>query len=373
MKYLKLVLLTLSIFLLTGTSFAQSDFAGKVVEVIDGKTVVIQITGGGKMTAALQYIEIPEPQQPLASTVRDHLSKLLMGQVVIFRAQRISTDVTIAGLLSLGGVDISQQMLRDGAAWHIPRNLSGQNEAQDASYEENQAQARAEKLGVWSVPGLKPAWEYRAELAARQEEERQKDEALREMRAKEEAQAVERAAAIKRQKDQEARRQMNAAMPIWPNVGSGRIDPATDLLTDYNAAEKAGSFETRDAILQMKSGDKEERTDFRALLVYRGESGSAAQSVFLLGFLIRDPKSTLQKKSSLVVAADKAKFSQKEAAGGATTGPNGQYQVIFYKFDKDEMTQIAYADKLEITLGGYSAVIDDITKNRLRQLLLASN
>jgi endonuclease YncB( thermonuclease family) len=373
MRYLKTIFLTLFVAIFAISAFAQRNFAGKVVEVVDGKTVVIELTGGGKMTAALQYIETPEADQPLTREVKQHLGQLVLGQVVEFRAQRISTDVIIVGQLMLGSVDISQQMLRDGAAWHVLRDQSGQDTAQDTAYEQNQGMAKADKLGVWSVPGLKPAWEYRAEMEAKKEQERQNEAAMLEMRRNFEDQLAERRAAQKRERDAQARQQMNAQMPIWPNLGSGRIDPVSDLMKDYDPGSMTGVMETRDAILQMKLGDKTERADFRGLLVYRGGDGKAYDGMFLLGFLIRDPKSVFQKKSSLVVAADKAKFTQKEAAGGATTGPNGQYNVIFYKFDKETMTQIAYADRLEITLGGYTATIDDVIKNRLRHLLLASN
>ena len=167
MKYLKLFPATLFILLLTQAAFPQSKFSGKVVDVLDGKTVVIQ-TVGGKMTAALQYIEVPEPEQPLYRTVAEHLRKLVINKRVEFRAQRVSTEV-IVGQLVMDGTDVSQQMLRDGAAWHMGRDKTGQGVVEWTAYAENQSQARAEKLGVWSVPGLKPAWEFRAE----------KEEALR--------------------------------------------------------------------------------------------------------------------------------------------------------------------------------------------------
>jgi endonuclease YncB( thermonuclease family) len=371
MKHLKSVLLI--VLLLASSAFAQRNFAGKVVEVVDGRTIVIEITGGGKMTASLQYIEVPESGQALHSTIRDHLGGLVLGKVVEFRAQHISTDVVIAGQLLVTGVDVSQQMLRDGAAWHMPREITGQDTAQNAEYDSNQSLAKAEKRGVWSVAGLKPAWEHRAELAAQKEEELKKEQALREMRENYEREVAERQRAQKREQTIKARQAANAQMSFWPNVGMSKIDPASNLLMEYDPIKKVGSVETRDGVLDMALGDKKEKADFRALLVYQGESAKST-GVFLIGFLIREPKkSAFNKASSLQISADKAKIAMKGAVGESPFGPNGQWNVIFYKFDKEQMTQIAYADKLEIKLAGYSATIDDKAKNSMRHLLLASN
>ena len=373
MRYIKLFVLSISLLLLTSPAFAQRNFAGKVVEVVDGKTVVIELTGGGKMTASLQYIEVPEAGQPLNGVVRDHLSALVLGKVVEFRAQNIATDVTFACKVLLNGVDISQQMLRDGAAWHMPLETTGQETAQNAEYASNQSLAKGEKRGVWSVAGLKPAWEHRAELAAQKEEELKKEAAQREMREKYEREVVARQSAEKRQRAQEAQRAMNSQMSFWPNVGTSKVDPVSNLLKEYDPVKKFGSLETPDVVLQMSSGAKTERVDFRALTAYQGETGKGA-GVYMIGFLIREPKtSVFNKASSLQISADKSKIAMKAALGETAYGPNGQWKVIFYKFDLEQMTQIAYADNLEIKLAGYSATIDDKAKNHMRHLLLASN
>ena len=146
------------------TAVAQMTVTGEVVDVIDGKTVVISLPSG-KVRAELQYIDVPESGQQLNDTVCAHLRGMLVGKVVEYRARTIYKDRTVGRIL-VNGVDVSQQMLRDGAAWHIPANVSAQESAEAAVYSANEGNAKSEKRGVWSVAGLKPAWEVRAEQAA---------------------------------------------------------------------------------------------------------------------------------------------------------------------------------------------------------------
>ena len=59
--------------------------------------------------------------------------------------------------------DVALQMLRDGAAWHVSPEQSGQKASESDAYEYHQPQAKLENRGVWGVKGLKPAWQFRAE------------------------------------------------------------------------------------------------------------------------------------------------------------------------------------------------------------------
>src|SRR5690349_1615860 len=98
------------------SAYPQRKFTGRVVEVTDGKTCVIQLPAG-RLTAVLQYIEIPEPEQPMYSEVKAHLEKLVLDKTVEFLPRGVMKDRTI-GQLMVKSVDVSQQMLRDGAAWY---------------------------------------------------------------------------------------------------------------------------------------------------------------------------------------------------------------------------------------------------------------
>ena len=118
---MKVRLIPIVVFLLMFAFNASAQFlstGGEVVEIVDGKTVVIAIPNG-RVKVELQFVEVPEPGQPMHDTVRAHLQKLLMGKVVEYKPFRLFADRTV-GRVTLNNVDVSQQMLRDGAAWLIP-------------------------------------------------------------------------------------------------------------------------------------------------------------------------------------------------------------------------------------------------------------
>src|SRR5215213_653969 len=162
MKHPRLILLIIFTLIFSVSAFAQRRFSGTVIDVLDGKTVVLELQAGKKLTFELQYIEIPEPEQQLHQMVREHLQQMVYGKQVEFLPRGFTETRTIGQLL-VGGVDVSQQMLRDGAAWHVLPEVSGQDETQRDTYQTNEAQAKAEKRGIWAIENLQPAWEFRAQ------------------------------------------------------------------------------------------------------------------------------------------------------------------------------------------------------------------
>ena len=156
--------LSLAMFVFAITTSAQRTLSGEVIDVVDGKTVRLA-TQTGEIKVELQFIEVPEPGQDLHETVKDHLRSLAKGKVVAYRPLRLLRGRTI-GRITVRGVDLSLQMIRDGAAWHVSSKSVGQDAAEYDVYQSMESTAKSEKRGLWSIPGLKPAWEVRAEKIA---------------------------------------------------------------------------------------------------------------------------------------------------------------------------------------------------------------
>src|SRR4051794_13535028 len=92
---------------------AQNRFFGKVVEIVDGRSFVLEAPTG-RVHCTLQYVEVPEPEQALHQTVIDHLGALTLGKNAEFQIVAM-TSSKLTGRMTVDGIDISLQLLRDGA------------------------------------------------------------------------------------------------------------------------------------------------------------------------------------------------------------------------------------------------------------------
>jgi endonuclease YncB( thermonuclease family) len=154
------------VFLFSVNIFAQRYISGTVTQIVDGRTIIFSDKANSQITVQLQAIAVPDADQPLAAVVKEHLEKLLLGKAVSVQMKSIST-----GRVFLGDVDVSQQMLRDGAAWFNVPERNSQNSEDNQVYLDTENAAKAEKLGVWGVASMKPVWEFRVDKQKALEEQ----------------------------------------------------------------------------------------------------------------------------------------------------------------------------------------------------------
>jgi len=72
----------------------------------------------------------------------------------------ISADGSVAGRVLLNGTDIGAQMIRDGAAWFDPNNLSRLSQTDREVYEQSEQAARSERRGLWQAENPTAPWEF---------------------------------------------------------------------------------------------------------------------------------------------------------------------------------------------------------------------
>ena len=329
------------------SAYPQRRFVGKVTEVTDGKTCVIQMPAG-KLIAVLQYIEIPEPEQPMSTTVREHLEKLVLDKTVEFLPRNVLNDRT-AGQLWIKGVDVSQQMLRDGAAWYSVAERSSQNGAESALYENNENQAKAEKRGVWSVADLKPAWEYRAE-----------QEALREKQEREAFEKMKMASAVRTLKNTTAQRKAVAQTQMWADVGDGgQFDQPYSvggLRIGYDPLKNVGFIFTPSIYLDFPKADFLQKVESRVYYGYRGNKANVEDSVYVIGFLTKSKSYKFLKSNGLTIMADSQKIVLKLGRRFSQREPSGDWELMFYKITRAQLQKIAGAQKISVQLGSYSGI-----------------
>jgi len=339
--------------LLAGTGFSQRRFSGKVTEVVDGKTVVIEVENG-KLTAVLQHIEVPEPEQPLHGTVRDHLEKLVLGRKIEFRPQGILPTKSL-GQLYVGGFDVAQQMLRDGGAWHISAEKSGQDIQESSDYQHSQDQAKSEKRGVWSVPGMKPAWQFRAE----REEVRKRQEQLKEQAAIEAKFGSASASGAVKPAGNAKGKLWADKNPALSNVGA--------LLNGYNAEKKTGYIST--PLLAITGLDKEgeqqqkdkpstevlpeHQAALEITYIYKEDGANRRTGVYVIGLVSYSKEWKFLSSNNMVITADEKKVVVAKAK--RTTANDGELlrERLTYEVRRSDIETIANSSALIIKIGNY--------------------
>jgi endonuclease YncB( thermonuclease family) len=326
------------IFAAAASAFSQARMVGKVVEVVDGRTVVIE-ADGRRLVAAMQYLEVPEPEQQLHKTVRDHLEKLTLGKEADFRPTGLSTDKAF-GQLYIASADVAVQMLRDGAAWHIAPEKSGQRADDASSYSYNQEQAKMEKRGVWGVEGLKPPSVFRAERIERERQER----TARELAAKNEA--YEKAAAA------------TAAKPAvqrngpWSDVNPYLKNPGP-LVHGYNAASKTGYVAT--SLMGVRELEKEasdRKTAVDISYIYKQEE-KARKGTFVISVVSAASDWRFVKENGLTVIVDEKTVWSGKPKRTSAREEGKAVEKLTFEVSKATIEKIVYGGEVFVKIGDY--------------------
>ncbi|HKS30203.1 MAG TPA: thermonuclease family protein [Pyrinomonadaceae bacterium] len=139
-----------------------------VVEVQDGRTIIVE-NSGRRMKVILKAVESPELDQPMGEVARKHLADLILGKQVSVELTGMDygSRFFIAKVFS-SEVDVSLQMIRDGAAWFDRQYEKETTDEALNLYVEAERAARSESRGIWSDPQPVPPWEWRQAKAAEQ-------------------------------------------------------------------------------------------------------------------------------------------------------------------------------------------------------------
>jgi endonuclease YncB( thermonuclease family) len=129
-------------------------WTGIVVHVTDGDTVLVSM-GGCTVTVRLAEIDAPEDGQPGGGEAREALSRMVAGRSVSVEERDVDRYGRVVARLAVEGLDASEEMLRQGHAWHFTRY------SDDARLAELEKDARVARLGIWGAPDPIAPWDYR--------------------------------------------------------------------------------------------------------------------------------------------------------------------------------------------------------------------
>lgn len=143
---------------LCGVAQASSLF-GRVIEVDSGDVITV-FNLNRPVRVKLLGVDAPEINQAFGDVAKKHLSDLVYDKSVVVEYSGISADGSLGGRVLLNNTDIGAQMIRDGAAWFDPTNISRLTEADREVYRQSEQAARSERRGLWEAENPMAPWEF---------------------------------------------------------------------------------------------------------------------------------------------------------------------------------------------------------------------
>lgn len=129
-------------------------YLGKCIGITDGDTITI-LKDSRQIKIRLEGIDAPEHGQDFSARSKELLSALVFGNEV--QVQETGKDKygrTLARI-SVGGQDVSLQLVRFGLAWHYKEY------SRDTALANAELAARAAGLGLWALPNPMAPWDFR--------------------------------------------------------------------------------------------------------------------------------------------------------------------------------------------------------------------
>lgn len=335
--------------------YSQTYISGQVVDIVDGKTLLIETARNARVTFRLQHIEVPEAEQPLSEIVKSHLRELALGKTVNIRSNSYSTGVLIGQVL-LKDVDLSQQMLRDGAAWFYYEGAENLD-----IYRSVEATAKAEKRGVWGIEGMKPAWEFRKdkEIAAQKKlENAQKAKEL-----KMEQQAQEKPMRVITQPTK------NNSEPL---LGFSSLDQ--NLVLEYDSFTNEGYVSS-----PMQSFIVSDDTNSLEVLLgfgYEFVGNEIPKNIENFGIAVGSQvigADLLRANEVTIFTNDGKKLKLGKPKTKLTIQSGKPLEVLFYKIERAELVKLAANSKSTVQIGKYRRVVEKPTLNIINILLRPKN
>lgn len=134
---------------------ASNSHLWRVVKVYDGDTVTCLDDTNQQQKVRLAGIDAPEAGQDFGQVSRQALAGMVFGKTIEVVDDGRDRYGRWIGRLYTDGIDVNQQMVATGNAWHYAAY------SKDPALAAAQSQAQAQGLGLWSQPNPTPPWEYR--------------------------------------------------------------------------------------------------------------------------------------------------------------------------------------------------------------------
>jgi endonuclease YncB( thermonuclease family) len=153
MKKLLILLLSLNL----STLYAGS-ITGKIVGVSDGDTVTLLTDENEQIKIRLAAIDCPEKKQDFGNKAKQFTSDFCFGKKVKVLTTGTDRNRRVIGFVYVKGRCLNKELLKAGLAWHYKKY----NNDDEYAYLENEA--RANKIGLWSMKNPVAPWLFRKSM-----------------------------------------------------------------------------------------------------------------------------------------------------------------------------------------------------------------
>lgn len=135
------------------STFAQKlVFQGKVTDVVDGSTVVVETQSQTKFVVKCQAITVPPLAELYAERSRQRLSNLVLSKIVRVEYTQRNEYGHLLATMFLNEKDVCLDQISVGLAWFDPQALSALTTSRRQLYASSEEHARQSHMGIWTMP-----------------------------------------------------------------------------------------------------------------------------------------------------------------------------------------------------------------------------
>ena len=136
-------------------SYGQGQFSGKVVDVLDGNTLLVIDNYKDTISVILKSIDCPELSQEMGEAAKSYTKLQCLGSnvdVELFGKDRHGNDIAN---ITVSDTNLSQSLLEAGLAWYYHKNKG------DVALEAVEKCSRSKKIGIWEAENPVEPWIFR--------------------------------------------------------------------------------------------------------------------------------------------------------------------------------------------------------------------
>ena len=142
------------------TAASADTLTGRVIDIADGDTLTL-LVGRQPYKIQIAAIDAPERYQTWGDQSRTNLSRLTLSRMVVANCSRLEREDHQACQVTVNGIDIGLQQIKEGMAWWIRQDTHAQSAEDQSAYESAELMAKMRRMGLWGQTNPVPPWTFR--------------------------------------------------------------------------------------------------------------------------------------------------------------------------------------------------------------------